>query len=505
MLKILSTEQIRAGDEFTIQNEPIASIDLMERAAKACFDRIVHRYDKDRSFVILAGVGNNGGDALAIARMLVGEGYEVSTYVVRYSEKFSTDQQVNLDRLKELGQVVKYVLEEAQFPAISSSDVIIDGLFGSGLNRPAEGLASICIEQINASIADVVSIDIPSGLFADKRTSPKASVIHATWTLSFEVPKLAFILKDAEEFIGELSIVPIGIHPEYLQSVDSNSFLVTSVEMHKHLLMRDRHDHKGQFGHGLLLAGKYGSMGAAVLSGMAAMRAGIGKLTAHVPHSGYTVFQTSVPEAMCTVSDYSEFIGELPDIKPYDAIAIGPGIGKAKKTRRVLKDLIGLAKAPMVLDADALNLLAENKEMLSKLPNNTILTPHLGEFERLFGSSDNEFDRLDLLRKQAKNLKVIIVLKGPNTRIAAPNGRVYFNTTGNPGLATAGSGDVLTGVILAMLAQTKNPLASAILGVYLHGLSADCQLDFIGQHAMIASDIVNGMGEAFESIFASPA
>ncbi len=501
MLKILSREQVREADRVTMETEPIDSIDLMERAANGCVEWFVKHYDTDRPVVVLAGVGNNGGDALVMSRRLLERGYRVSSYIVRYSESFSADLQINLDRLKAVGHEVTYILEEEQFPTVTSKSVVIDGLFGSGLNRPAEGLAALCIEQINSSIADVVSIDLPSGMYCDRKTPKDSSVIAATTTLTFQVPKLSFFVAENQEFIGRWEVIDIGLDPLYLNTAPANLFYVDDIREYASLFARDSFDHKGKFGHGLIIAGKYGSMGAAVLAGRSAMRSGIGKLTMHVPHSGYAIMQQSLPEAMCTVDDYDEFVGELPDISAYSSIGIGPGIGTSKKTRRLLKTLLQTAKAPLVLDADALNLLAESKDYLKLLPKNSVLTPHVGEFERMFGKSSNSFDRLSLLKDSAMKYGVLILLKGANSALATPDGRVYINSTGNPGMATAGSGDVLTGMVTSFLAQVSDPLVATICAAYVHGLAGDLALNKTGMHGLIASDIIEQIGASMQQSF----
>ena len=504
MIKILSTEQVREADRVTIEREPIESVDLMERAAGECVTWLMSRYGKEHPIVVFAGVGNNGGDALVMSRRLQDAGYRVETFVVRYSENFSADLQINLDRLEKAGYEIQYIFEESQFPSISSETVIIDGLFGSGLNRPVADLAALCIDQINASIAEVISIDMPSGLFADQATVDTSSVILASHTLTFQVPKLAFFIPGNEEFTGDWSVVDIGLDASFLADAESDFSYVDSISEHASFLTRSTFDHKGVFGHGLLIAGAHGKMGAATMSAKAALRSGIGRLTVHIPHSGNGIMQVSVPEAMTSVDDYDEFVGELPSLSGYSAVGLGPGIGKAKKTRRLLKDTLILSKAPIVLDADALNLLGANKEMLKLLPENTILTPHIAEFNRMFGSEKDPFKRIEKLRQQAKQYKVIIVLKGAFTAIASPQGKVYFNSTGNPGMATAGSGDVLTGIITGLVSQIKDPLIAAICGVYVHGVAGDLAAMKHGMHGMIASDIVEAIGPAIDqSMFAS--
>jgi hydroxyethylthiazole kinase-like uncharacterized protein yjeF len=501
MLKILSTKQVREADRRTMEFEPIASVDLMERAAVKCTDWFVQTYPSSRPVLVFAGIGNNGGDALVMARKLLEKGYRVQAFVVRYSENFSSDLQINLDRLIKAGHEVQYILEEAQIPEISSDTVIIDGLFGSGLNRKVEGLAAICIDFINASIAEVVSIDLPSGMSADKVTPKGSPVVTASYTLTFQVPKLAFFVRENKEVIGTWQVIDIGLDPKYLHDVECSLYYVDHVKDPGSVFQRDTFDHKGIFGHGLLLAGSYGMIGAAILSGRAAMRSGIGKLTLHVPNLAYNMVQLGVPEAICSVDTFDECIGELPELTRFQAIGCGPGIGKHKKTKRLLKTLLQVWKGPLVLDADALNLIAEQKDLLKELPGNTILTPHIGEFERLFGVAKHSFERLDTMRNAAMKYKVIIVLKGAYTAIAAPNGKVYINGSGNPGMATAGSGDVLTGIITSYLAQGADPLVAAVCGVHVHGHAGDQAAKKQGWQGLIASDLIEQLGPAMMDNF----
>ncbi|MEX2596751.1 MAG: NAD(P)H-hydrate dehydratase [Salibacteraceae bacterium] len=498
MIKILSANQLRKADEVTMEHEPISSIDLMERAADACFKWMVEHYTDDRSVFIFAGVGNNGGDALAIARKLLQAGWKVETFIVRYSERFSDDLQINLDRLKELGHEVNYILEEKHFPSISSESIIVDGIFGTGLNREAEGLAALCIDQINASIAEVVALDMPSGLFADELSKKDASAIYASITLSFQSPKLSFFLPGCETFVGKWEIIDIGLDANFIMTQEVDYLFVPSIASFAGYFKRSLFQHKGNFGHVLVIAGSLGKMGAAVLSTKAALRSGAGKVTAHVPHSGNSIMQISIPEAMTSIDGYDEFIGELPNLVDFNAIAIGPGLGTNKKTRSMLKQLLSGLEAPLVLDADALNLLADKSEWLKMLPKDSILTPHVGEFDRLFGKSDDAMQRLKNLRAAASKYQCIIVLKGAYTAIAFPNGKVYFNSTGNPGMATAGSGDVLTGIITAFLAQTGDPFTASLCAVFVHGVAGDLAALKMGVNAMIADDIIIHLGEAIK-------
>jgi len=362
-------------------------------------------------------------------------------------------------------------------------------------------LAELCIGQINASIADVVSIDMPSGLFSDAFTSESSPVILASFTLTFQSPKLAFFLPENEEYLGVWKVLDIGLDSRFLASEESDLIFIDAIDEFKSLFERKKFDHKGSFGHVLLLAGSYGKMGAAVLSANAALRSGVGRLTSYVPHVGYSIMQSSVPEAMCLVDDYDHFLGELPSLAGYSSIGCGPGIGMNKKTKRLIRSLLEKAKVNLVLDADALNIISESKDYLKSLPPNTILTPHLREFERLFGTSKNSYDRIKLLRDMAMKYKVIIVLKGANTAIASADGRVFFNSTGNPGMATAGSGDVLTGIVAGFCSYVKDPLVAAIAAVYMHGLAGDYSAREQGQTAMVASDIISSIGPSIVKAF----
>jgi len=496
MFKILSTEQVRKADKATMEREPIESVDLMERAGCACADWIMAHFGTENPFIVLAGVGNNGGDALVVARKLLENGYNVWSFVIRYSENFSRELQINLDRLARMGHEVSYVLEIDQLPTIVSNAIVIDGLLGSGLNRPAEGFLATCMEQVNASIAKVISIDIPSGLFADKPTPKGSAVVCASYTLTFEVPKLSFLLPGADQWTGEWVIIPIGLDRQFIAQAQSDLYLVDDIREFAPFFQRHKFDHKGRFGHVLIVAGSFGKMGAAVLCTRAALRSGCGLATAHVPRCGYTIVQSTVPEAMCEVDENQDYLSGLGDTHRYAAIGAGPGIGTQKKTRKMLKELLTGTDKHVVLDADALNIIAGTPEGLDWLPVNAILTPHIKEFERLFGTSKNEFERLDKLRDSARKRKVFILLKGAYSAFATPDGKLYFNRTGNPGMATGGTGDVLTGVVTSLLAQCNDPLAAGICGMYVHGYAGDLAARHRGQHGMLASDVVDNLGEA---------
>ncbi|MCR4847418.1 MAG: NAD(P)H-hydrate dehydratase [Bacteroidales bacterium] len=464
-MKILSIEKIREADQYTIENEPISSEGLMERAAGQVFEWLLQHINKDNKVKIFCGSGNNGGDGLVVARRLTEVGIDAKAYVI--------------NEIKSKGD----------FPPIGENDIIVDALFGSGLNRPIEGLAAELIEYLNQQNAIRVSIDIASGLFADG-PSPAAAIFKPDYTLTFQMPKLAFMMPENDPYVGQLVVLDIQLHPQYLLEVETNNFLVDREMIKPIIHKRPKYSHKGTYGHALLVAGSEGKTGAAILGAKSCLRTGVGLLSVKLPQSAWTPLQASLPEAMIHTED---------KLDTFNAIGVGPGLGKDDDAQRMVRHLIQDAHVPLVMDADALNILGENKTWLSFLPPKTILTPHPKEFERMFGRTSDSFERLALLREKAVQYGIIIVLKGAHTAVAMPNGTVFFNSTGNPGMATAGSGDVLTGMILSLLAQRYTPEEAAVLGVYLHGLAGDIAVEAIGQESMIASDITNNIGKAFAS------
>ncbi|MFW6019729.1 MAG: NAD(P)H-hydrate dehydratase [Bacteroidales bacterium] len=498
-MKILTVDKIREADAYTIKNEPIASIDLMERAGTNCYNWIKERLAPDQKVMVFAGIGNNAGDGLVIARLLAADNVEVELVHLQFSDKFSDEFLTNMTRLQEQNKVKITAVElEDQIPKPSADDVVIDAMFGSGLARPVKGLPGKAIKVINNSEAVVVAIDIPSGMYADQPADEKeGAVIHADYTLSLQMPKLSMMMPSTGDFVGELSIISIGLHPDFIEQVDTPYHVITE-EFKTLLPSRTKFSHKGNYGHALIIAGSYGKMGACVLSSKACLRSGAGLVTAHIPQKGYTIIQTAVPECMTVIDPDQEIQANLPDLMPYNVIAAGPGIGLFKQTQKLIKLLIQETQVPLVLDADAVNILAENKTWLSFLPSNSILTPHPGEFDRLTGKSANGFQRIEKAREFARKYQVYLVLKGAHTAVCSPAGYVWFNSTGNPGMATAGSGDVLTGIITGLLAQNMKPFDAACLGVFIHGMAGDEAACETGEEALIASDITGHLKDAFD-------
>ena len=508
-MKILPVDKIREADAFTIENEPIDSIDLMERAASNVYEWFMKRCKtKEVNVKIFCGVGNNGGDGLALARMLYFTGIIPEVFIVRVSDKMSRDCEMNFNRLKEETETPMYdIFSEDDFPLINDKDIVVDAIFGSGLNRNIEGFAAELIKHLNDNNAIRIAIDIPSGLFADGGQQSTVngqqtlstvysskfiahSIFKADYTVSFQFPKLAFMFPENDVYVGQWEILDIGLHKDFIDDVETLNFYTTEDMAMPILRKRTKFSHKGTYGHALLVAGSSGKTGAALLSAEACLRTGVGLLTAHLPKDALLPMQIYLPEAMTSIDKSETHCTEIEDILPYTAIGVGPGLGKNPETAILLKKIIQEATQPLVLDADALNIIADNPTWISFLPNNTILTPHPKEFERLFGRTYNSYERLELQRNMSVTHNIIIVLKGAHTAITFPNGTCFFNSTGNPGMATAGSGDVLTGMILSLLAQRYSPEESALLGVYLHGKAGDKAAKEIGENAMIARDIV---------------
>lgn len=497
-MQIYTASQIRAWDEYTILHEPIASIDLMERASMACYQWLHTFRGANNSFVIFCGKGNNGGDGLAIARLLAESEHAVTVYIMEFGHKGTDDFQANLARLHETNATIKFISTEESIPAITVGDIVIDALLGSGLNRPIEGLTAAVVKAINASGNEVIAIDIPSGLFTDS-SSKDNTIVQASHTLSFQCYKQAFLMADNAAFMGQLHILDIGLHPAYVEQTPSNWQWMDKTMIQSFLPPRAQFSHKGTYGHAAIMAGSQGMMGAAVLAVKACLRSGVGKLTAHIPAAGYTIMQVAAPEAMAYTAG-KEYIEMAVDLDKYQAVGAGPGWGKHPSHADLLENIFKQVKRALVVDADALNILAENPALLSRMPLNTIITPHPKEFERLFGKSGDDFERIELALAKAAELKIIIVLKGRYTLVALPSGIGYFNPTGNPGMATGGSGDVLTGIITGLAAQPLTPEQAAIAGVYLHGLAGDLAAAYLSQEALIASDLIDYLGDAFQEI-----
>lgn len=501
-LSIVSASQLREADQFTITNEPISSSKLMKRAAFACFQWIEKHIDLKQHVVIFCGNGNNGGDGLALAKILGKKNCFVSVYVVGDSSKGSDDFKFHLATLKNATLLpINHIHSEEQFPELKHDCIIVDAIFGAGLNRPIEGLEKQVVNKINLSNFPVISIDLPSGLFCeDNSENNSGSIVQATYTLTFERPKLAFLLSDFGEKAGKWEILSIGLNQPFLDGLHTPYFFLTKSYVQPLLKKRNKFSHKGNFGHALLVTGSKGKMGAAVLATNAALHSGSGLVTTFVPQCGYDIIQTSCPEAMCLTSTEMEYlVGEI-DLTNFQSIGIGPGIGTEPSTCELVLKIIQQANCPLVIDADALNIFSRHPDFMKYIPKNSILTPHPKEFDRLFGSSKTAYDRLQKQLEQSKAHSMYILLKGAHSSLSTPSGEVYFNSTGNPGMAKGGSGDVLTGMITSILASNHSPKEAVILAMYLHGLAGDKAQEQFTEYSMSATQLIDCIPKAFISL-----
>ncbi len=503
-MKILNARQIKALELATLDRQSLSAAELMERAAAAWVDDFLeHLADLAPHFkvAIVCGSGNNGGDGWAIASLLAEEVKQITVFDCKIGTK-STDcrrmKEVLLDEALRNVSILS-VPKGSPIPDFRNFDVLIDALFGIGLSRPISGYWAAVVEAINKAAILTIAVDLPSGLYADQAS--EGAIVRATSTLSFGTPKLALFAAENYPYVGQWEILDIDLDLPYEAELPTPYNTLEALSLIGRLHHRSPFDHKGTFGHALIIAGSHGKIGAATLSARAAMRAGAGLVSVHLPKCGYPILQISFPEAMCSVDPHEFVFSSPPDLKAYKAIGIGPGLGTDPLSVAGLKSLLQTAQqTPLVIDADALNILAAQPELLALVPKNSILTPHPGEFERLFGHTANSFDRWELQRQKAQELAVIIVLKGGFTSIAMPNGDLLFNTSGNPGMATAGTGDVLTGMICGLLAQAYEPTEAALLGVCLHGIAGDIAALETTQESLLASDLIDRIGAAFSDL-----
>ncbi len=497
-MKIFSTDQLKEAEGLTIERQGITSDELMERAATKVFRHIHHELNgRNVHIKVFCGIGNNGGDGLVVARLLTEHGYTVSVYIVNYSDQRSEDFLLNYKRLKNVsGDWPVQVKSKEDFPELQRQDFVVDAIFGIGLNRPPEGWVGGLIKHINKSGAFVLAIDMPSGLFAGEPTPDKSLVIRANSTVTFQAPKLVFYLPETAGFAGALEVVDIGLDPQYLNETDTGMELIGYLEARTYYKRREKITHKGTYGHALVVGGSYGKMGSISLTATAALRAGAGMVTIFAPSCGYTMLQTVLPEAMVITDKAEKFLSDIDfDLDP-SVISFGVGVGKKDETRDAFGALLEKVEKPMVIDADGLNLLAYNRELLKKIPARSVLTPHPKELERLIGEWRDDFEKLQKVKDFAKEYEVVLVIKGSYTLTVSPE-NLYVNTSGNPGMATAGSGDVLTGIITGLISQQYDPLTATIFGIYLHGRAGDFAAASLGYEAMIAGDIAKNLGRAY--------
>ena len=502
-MKIFTGKQIRELDQYTIENEPIKSIDLMERAAKAITEAIMQRWDQLTPVVAFAGPGNNGGDALAVARLLAQQGYDVTVYLFNTSGNLSPDCTENKRRLLTGTRITQFIEVTQEFdpPQLDQGMLVIDGLFGSGQNKPLTGGFASLVKYINASKAEVVSIDMPSGLLTEDNTyNIRSNIVRATLTLTLQQRKLAMYFAENQVFTGELQVLDIGLSREGMEQIETSFTQVEADDVRELLLPRPAFAHKGTMGHALLVAGSYGIAGAALLATKACLRSGVGKVTVCTPKKNVLPLQTVVPEAILSI-DHEETMFSSPiDTDDFQSIGIGPGLGMSEQSAIAMIAQIRRAQCPIVVDADAINMLANHHAWLQQLPHGVIFTPHPLEFDRLEGHSTDSFERLTKALQLAERLQAFVLLKGHYTALCTPDGHVLFNSTGNAGMATAGSGDVLTGIITGLLARGYDRQSACTLGMHLHGLAGDLAAEELGEESLIASDIIAYLPKAFERL-----
>jgi hydroxyethylthiazole kinase-like uncharacterized protein yjeF len=493
-MKILTSEQIRVVDAETIKREGIPSLTLMKQAATAFFSRFVDKYPrKETAVLIFSGVGNNGGDGIVVARMLHRSGYRVMLCVVEYSDRYSEDCAHNLRRAKAENVPCKKILEDRDIPDPGQYDVVIDAIFGTGLTREVTGVTRRVIDSINESGKPVYSIDMPSGMFSDRMT---LFAVRATETITFQIPKLALFLPGNMDYSGNVSIVPIGLNEEAIAETESDIYFTDYEEIRALLKPLVRFAHKGTEGHALIIGGSLGKTGSVCLATKAALKTGCGLVTAYLPKCGMPVIQSFLPEAMAIEDNHPEHISYIGYELLPDAIGIGIGMGQHRETEDALHYFLKHNKTPLVIDADGLNLLAKHRNWMAFLPSKTILTPHPKELSRLIGKWCDDYDKINKTRLFAQKYDLVVVIKGAYSLIIDAD-NIYMNSTGTPALATAGSGDVLTGMITSLLAQGYKPTEAARVGVYLHGLTADLTQETIHPRSFTADDIIGNIGKAY--------
>lgn len=493
-MKIFTAEKIKSADEFTIQNEPVSSVNLMERVSSACVNWIVENCKKHTKFAVFCGNGNNGGDGFAIARLLYLKGFDVDVFVDRSNEKFSEDAEINYKRLKEFSGIPIKDFKEIDTNQFNQT-VIIDALFGTGLSRKLDGVYVELIDTLNKLNQIIISIDIPSGLFSDKILEENQTVFIADYTLSFQFWKRSFLHPETGKFAGKVVVLDIDLNKRFIEKTATDYFVIDDEIIKEIFKPRDDFAHKGTYGKSIIVGGSYGKIGAAVLATKSALKTGSGLTFVLAPNCGYEILQTTCPEAMF-ISAGEKMIEEI-EIQENSIYGIGPGLGTDSLTEKALLNFLEQSSKPLLLDADALNIISKNKEGINLIPKNSTITPHPKEFERLFGSTENSFERLELGRTKAKELQIFIVLKDHHTQVITPEGKVFYNITGNSGLAKGGSGDVLTGIITSLLAQNYSPKNACILGVWLNGKAADFAAKKFSKEAMLPTDVVDELGNVF--------
>lgn len=502
-MKIFTNDEIRQIDKYTIEKEGISSMELITRVAEEVTNEIITRWRPSKPVAVFAGPGNNGADALAVAKLLSLNGFRISVYLFNIGgNRLTVECAAQRDMIIDDPNInLVEIIDKFNLPELKSNMLIIDGLFGSGLREPLQGGFAYLVQRINEAGATVVSIDIPSGLRGDSNNQIiSRDVIHATLTLAIQHPRPAFFLSDYADLIGEWKILDIGLSATIANNIQAKYYLVEQSDIYRCLHPRKRYASKADFGSAIIYAGSYGMMGAAVLAARGALRAGAGKVTVESPKCGYNIIQTAVPDAMYHNNTGEMAINTIRPMRTYNAIAVGPGIGTNEATISALEEFLAATSSPVILDADALNCIAAKPKLLNMIPELSIITPHAGEFDRLFGPQSSGEMRLRKAAEMARYYHILIVLKGHYTAIIRPDGNIYFNSTGTPALATPGSGDVLTGIMTAFMAQGYKSEIAAIISVLVHGLAGEIAAEQHGEFGVTASDIAENVGKAIKTV-----
>jgi len=487
--KLFTAKQIQEIDKQTIIKQQITSDALMERAATALYHALRNDIKDKKRLIIFCGKGNNGGDALVLARLLQPD-YDVKCVIVPFSPKASPDFELNYKRLQALPVDISE-FDPKNLPVTNKEDVLVDGIFGTGLSRPVEGISKQAIDFINHSRAKVLSIDMPSGLNADKSNNPDDTIVKADKVYSFQFPKISFFFPENAGFVPDFEVVDIGLEQSVIDTLSTNYYLITG-EIKEIIKQRHKFSYKNQFGHALIVGGSYGMFGAPVLASKAALRIGAGLVSNFLPREAYNISQIYVPEVMTHTDTHKQYLSKIKTPKNINAIGLGMGMSTKPIAKKALHRFLKTNNKALLLDADALNILAEQPDWLNLLPENTILTPHPGEFNRLVGGWQNDTEKLEKLKNLSQKYKLIVILKGAYT-IISDGDNFYVSPFANPALATAGSGDVLSGIITGLLAQSYQALGAAMLGVYLHAQAAEIYTQNYSDFSMIASDIIDNL------------
>lgn len=501
-MKLLAATQLKELDSYTIKNENISALDLMERAANTCFEWIIEHFDNTEKYIVICGQGNNGGDGLVIARLLSEKKVQVECILIKTSSKTSSSHAANLERLEKTNCPIRTVENESEIDAINFSEkIVIDSIFGLGLSRTADGLFGKIIQRINAcKTKRVISIDVPSGMYCDELNSEKDRIVQANYTLTFHSPKQSFFFPEAGNFVGKVIVLDIGLDKNYAETMKGNNYYLSPQIASEFLNKRATFTNKGSYGHANLLAGSQGKMGAAVLMSKGASYAGAGLVTATIPSSGLDILQTSLPTAMCDIHYGDKVLSGDIEINKKYTYGIGPGIGKSSSTVEFIFTFLKEIKTAIVIDADALNIISDHPELFNDLPENSILTPHIKEFSRLAGKTKNSHDRLKKLITFATKHKVFVVLKDARTIVCSPKGECFYSLNGSPGMATGGSGDVLTGILTGLLAQGYSSEQACQIGVIVHGIAGELAAEKYTENAMTAESILEQIGNGFKKL-----